>query len=343
MDQTMRDRILSHIENMTPGDRITVRSIARELGTGTEIAWQVIREAELQGLLRFRAAKSPASGEQTNTAGAAPAQEHSSHVDYLRETLPKKDSPETLTLRVISQVTEAQICCGQEYLDRQPSKFLIAAMDLRAMANYLKEGSLCIVGNRLDAQMLALENKSSLLITGNLYPSPEVLGFAQETGCPIMVSPYETFLVASLINLALYAEYEKVVFIGGELLPHQRPEEEEVEQRFTLDFKFEKTSVLTGVIHPWMVNSSQDLKSWVLKYLLEFSQTTFLCDHYNLNTYSPESFYLSEIKPAKLGERIRLTSKLVAKQKNSATIETEVTGERGAILAKSIGKYCDLS
>jgi predicted transcriptional regulator len=350
VDQTMRDRILTYIENMAPGDRITIKTIAQELGAGTEIAYQVIREAELTGLLQFRTAKPSATTGtdfvkpssipvlSTNVSEKDPLGEVPRRLDYLKKTLPKEESPETLTLRIISQITEAQVCCGQEHLNRQPSKFVIAAMDLRAMANYLKAGSLCIVGNRPDAQMLALENKSSLLITGNLYPSPEVLGFAQETGCPIMVSPYETFLVASLINLALYAEYEKIVFIGGELLPHQRPEEEDIEQRFTIDFKFEKASVLTGVIHPWMVNSAQELKSWVLKYLLEFSQTTYLCDH-NLNAFSPESFYLSEIKPAQLGERIRLTSRLIAKQKNGATLETEVTGERGAVLAKSISVY----
>ncbi|MCL1792093.1 MAG: DRTGG domain-containing protein [Peptococcaceae bacterium] len=341
MAQTTRDRILSHIESMAPGDRITVKTIAQELGTGTEIAYQVIREAELKGLLQFRTAK-PSDTAGTDFVKKDMTEGSSAdtvRLAYLRKTLPQEESPETLSLRVISQVTESQICCGQQYLDRQPSKFIIAAMDLRAMANYLKEGSLCIVGNRPDAQMLALENKSALLITGNLFPSEEVLGFAKESGCPIMVSPYETFLVASLINLALYAEYEKIVFIGGELVPHQRPEQEDIEQRFTLDFKFEKTSVLTGVIHPWMVNTDHELKSWILKYLLEFSQTAFLRDHYNLTTHAPESFYLTEIKPAKLGEKIRLTSKLVAKQKTGATIETEVTGERGHVLAKSLCQY----
>ena len=85
-----------------------------------------------------------------------------------------------LTLREVSQIVEGIIICGFEDLDRSPNKFTIAAMEVDSMGRYLKEEALCIVGDRHDAQIFALEHNASLLITGGLETDEEVLALARQ-------------------------------------------------------------------------------------------------------------------------------------------------------------------
>jgi len=63
---------------------------------------------------------------------------------------------------------------------------------------------LCIVGNRRDVQIVALEQNASLLITGGLEPDEEVVALARKKDLVIIQAPYDTFAVTTMINRALY-------------------------------------------------------------------------------------------------------------------------------------------
>ena len=178
---TKHQQILTFIEDLAIGSKVSVRFIAKELDVSEGTAYRAIKEAEAKGFVR-----------------SIPK------VGTIRIEGVKERQIEDLTLREVSQIAEGIVICGFEQLDRSPKKFIIAAMEVDSMGRYLEEETLCIVGNRRDAQILALEHNASLLITGGLEPDEEVVALARQNKLVIIQSPYDTFAVTSMINRALY-------------------------------------------------------------------------------------------------------------------------------------------
>ncbi len=181
MGKTKHQQILSFIENLAIGSKVSVRFIAKELDVSEGTAYRAIKEAENKGLVR-----------------SIPK------VGTLRIEGVKERQIEDLTLHEVSQIVEGIVVCGEDRLTECPNKFIIAAMELKDLERYLEEESLCIVGNRIDAQLLALEHNVPLLITGGLEPLPEVVQLAKKANSVIIISPYDTFVVTTMINRALF-------------------------------------------------------------------------------------------------------------------------------------------
>ncbi|WP_425802566.1 DRTGG domain-containing protein [Desulfitobacterium sp. Sab5] len=181
MSQTKHQQILSFIEGLDVGSKVSVRFIARELDVSEGTAYRAIKEAENKGFVR-----------------SIPK------VGTIRIEGVKERQIEDLTLREVCQIVEGIVLCGYEDLDRTPNKFIIAAMEREAMERYLEEETLCIVGNRHDAQLFALQHGAPLLITGGLDPEEDVLKLARQKHLTIIQSPYDTFAVTTMINRALY-------------------------------------------------------------------------------------------------------------------------------------------
>ena len=76
-------------------------------------------------------------------------------------------------------------------------------MTLDAMTRYIQPESLVIIGNREDAQLLALNQGAAVLITGGFQATPQLIQKADELKIPLMGTTYDTFTVASLINRAM--------------------------------------------------------------------------------------------------------------------------------------------
>jgi len=178
---TKHQQIISFIENLSVGSKVSVRFIARELDVSEGTAYRAIKEAENKGLVR-----------------SIPK------VGTIRIEGVKERKIADLTLREVAQIVEGVIICGEERLNECPNKFIIAAMELKELERYLDEDSLCIVGNRTDAQMLAISKQVPLIITGALEPLPEVLHYAQKFNSVIISSPYDTFVATTMINRALF-------------------------------------------------------------------------------------------------------------------------------------------
>jgi len=178
---TKHQQILTFIEDLAIGSKVSVRFIAKELDVSEGTAYRAIKEAESKGFVR-----------------SIPK------VGTIRIEGVKERQIEDLTLREVSQIVEGVVICGFEHLDRSPNKFIIAAMELDAMGRYLEEGALCIVGNRRDAQICALKHNTSLLISEGLEPDEEVMALARQRELVIIQSPYDTFAVTTMINRALY-------------------------------------------------------------------------------------------------------------------------------------------
>ncbi|WP_186578386.1 DRTGG domain-containing protein [Aquibacillus kalidii] len=183
---TKHEQILLFIESLKVGNKISVRQIAKELNVSEGTAYRAIKEAENQGLV--------STIERVGT---------------IRIERKKKENFEHLTFAEIVSIVDGQVLGGREGLYKTLNKFVIGAMKLEAMMRYTERDSLLIVGNRVEAHKLALEEEAAVLITGGFDTDEHVKRLADEKKLPIISTSYDTFTVAAMINRAIYDQLIK--------------------------------------------------------------------------------------------------------------------------------------
>jgi predicted transcriptional regulator len=180
------EEIINHIFSLQIGTKISVRGISSELGLSDGTAYRAIKEAENMGIV--------------NTIP---------RVGTVRVEKVDKKNIETLTYAEVINILDATILGGKEGINRSLNKFIIGAMTVETITKYISPGYLLIVGNREEAQQLALENEAAVLITGGFDCSDKIKALANEKGLPVLSSSYDTFTVASMINKAIYESMVK--------------------------------------------------------------------------------------------------------------------------------------
>ena len=178
---TKHEQILNYIESLSVGSKISVRKIAKVLDVSEGTAYRAIKDAGQLGIV--------ATIDRVGT---------------VRIEKRNRDNIDTLTFNDIANIVEVQILGGKKGLGKTVSKFAIGAMELQDILKYIGSHTLLIVGNRADVQMEALKRDTAILITGGFQPSKEVVEYANEHELPIISSSYDTFLVANIINRAMY-------------------------------------------------------------------------------------------------------------------------------------------
>ena len=173
-------QIIRYIESLPVGEKISVRSIAKNMEMSEGTAYRAIKEAENIGIV--------STIERVGT------------IRIERKT---KDNLEKLSFGEIIKIIEGEVFGGHDGLDKILNRFVIGAMTLDAMTRYIQPESLVIIGNREDAQLLALNQGAAVLITGGFQATPQLIQKADELNIPLMGTTYDTFTVASLINRAM--------------------------------------------------------------------------------------------------------------------------------------------
>lgn len=177
---TKHEQIIHYIESLPIGEKISVRSIAKNLKMSEGTAYRAIKDAENIGIV--------STIERVGT---------------IRIERKNKRNFEHLTYEALLQVIEGRVMGGAAGLTRTLNKFIIGAMQEEAMQRYLAPDALMIVGNREQVQRLALEQGAAVLITGGFEPSPAIISLANQVQMPILSTSYDTFTVATLINRAM--------------------------------------------------------------------------------------------------------------------------------------------
>ncbi|WP_077621270.1 DRTGG domain-containing protein [Sediminibacillus massiliensis] len=195
---TKHEQILAFIDSLTVGNKISVRQIAKELNVSEGTAYRAIKEAENQGMV--------STIERVGT---------------IRIEKKKKENFEHLTFAEIISIVDGQVLGGREGLHKTLNRFVIGAMKLDAMMRYTERDSLLIVGNRVRAHELALQEGAAVLITGGFDTEENVKKLADEKKLPIMSTSYDTFTVAAMINRAIYDQLIKkeIVLVGDIYTP----------------------------------------------------------------------------------------------------------------------------
>ncbi|WP_208592248.1 DRTGG domain-containing protein [Gracilibacillus suaedae] len=190
---TKHEQILSFIESLKVGNKISVRQIAKELNVSEGTAYRAIKEAENKGLV--------STIERVGT---------------IRIERKQKENFENLTFAEIVSIVDGQVLGGRDGLYKTLNKFVIGAMKLDAMMRYTEKDSLLIVGNRTEAHQLALKEGAAVLITGGFDTDDITKQLADQKQLPIISTSYDTFTVAAMINRAIYDQLIKkeIVLVG---------------------------------------------------------------------------------------------------------------------------------
>ena len=86
---------------------------------------------------------------------------------------------------------------------------------------YTGPDNLLIVGNRTQAQELALKAGAAVLITGGFDTEEDIKKLADSLEMPIISTSYDTFTVATMINRAIYDQLIKkeIILVEDILTP----------------------------------------------------------------------------------------------------------------------------
>lgn len=172
--------IIKHILSLEVGHKISVRSIASDLGVSEGTAYRAIKDCESLGIV-----------------STIP------RVGTVRIEKVERKSIEALTYAEVVNIVEGTILGGKDGIHKTLNKFVIGAMTIDAMEKYISPGCLLIVGNREEAHELALNNESAVLISGGFSASDKIKRLANEKCLPIISSSYDTFTIATMINKAI--------------------------------------------------------------------------------------------------------------------------------------------
>ncbi|MFP7299510.1 DRTGG domain-containing protein [Neobacillus niacini] len=195
---TKHEQILQYIDELPVGEKISVRQIAKAMTVSEGTAYRAIKEAENKGYV--------STIERVGT---------------IRIERKKKENIEKLTFAEVVNIVEGQVLGGKTGLHKTLNKFVIGAMKLEAMMRYTGPDNLLIVGNRTQAQELALKAGAAVLITGGFDTEDHIKRLADHLEMPIISTSYDTFTVATMINRAIYDQLIKkeIILVEDILTP----------------------------------------------------------------------------------------------------------------------------
>lgn len=106
---------------------------------------------------------------------------------------------DTLKARVITGNTGQTVDSG---------KVVIAAANPELMEQFIEDGDIVILGNRYEAQLCAIEmNARCIVVCEGAQVSKTIVKVADENNCAVIVTDYDTYTVARLINQSMPISY----------------------------------------------------------------------------------------------------------------------------------------
>jgi len=110
--------------------------------------------------------------------------------------IPRNRALQAISAREIAEGMGGQVLAGKDHMDVTVENVVVGAMSPdSAIKVFRRKRNRAVItgGDRSDLQMAALEAHMPIIIlTGNLYPAPPVLGRAEELGVPVILVPDDT-------------------------------------------------------------------------------------------------------------------------------------------------------
>src|SRR4051794_34068244 len=121
---------------------------------------------------------------------------------YIRESREASRLDAPTALGAIVRVLEGELVEGSP--DRELfGRVSVLAMSVDSMPIAFGAGDIVVVGDRPDAQRIAIETRVALLVLSNrTRPDDEVLALAREADTAVVISPLDTYVTGRMITLA---------------------------------------------------------------------------------------------------------------------------------------------
>ena len=108
----------------------------------------------------------------------------------------------------IVDTLKAKVVTGDTTQIVDSGKVVIAAANPDLMEQFINKGDIVILGNRYEAQLCAIEmDARCIVICEGAAVSKTIIKVAQEKNCAIIVTDYDTYTVARLINQSIPISY----------------------------------------------------------------------------------------------------------------------------------------
>jgi manganese-dependent inorganic pyrophosphatase len=121
---------------------------------------------------------------------------------YVRESREASRLDAPTALGAIAGVLEGELLVG-EAEDEVTGRVWVLAMATESLPMGFTEGDVVVVGDRPDAQRIAIEVGVALLVLSNATGAePEILELARERGCGVVASPLDSYVTSRMITLS---------------------------------------------------------------------------------------------------------------------------------------------
>ena len=108
----------------------------------------------------------------------------------------------------IIETLEGELIIGDRDAYFDEGKVLIAAANPDMMEYYICKHDLVILGNRYESQLCAIEMEADcIIVCEGAAVSMTIRKLAQERGCTVITTPYDTYTAARLINQSMPISY----------------------------------------------------------------------------------------------------------------------------------------
>lgn len=104
----------------------------------------------------------------------------------------------------ILECLDADMVVGDENAYFDQGKVLVAAANPDLMEYYIKPHDLVILGNRYESQLCAIEMEAAcIIVCEGAGVSMTIRKLAQERGCAVIATPYDTYTATRLVNQSM--------------------------------------------------------------------------------------------------------------------------------------------
>jgi BioD-like phosphotransacetylase family protein len=118
--------------------------------------------------------------------------------------LPKDQVLMSVSVEELRDGLGGEVLCARHALNELVEHLMVGAMSAESALTYFRrESNMAVVtgGDRPDIQLAALETSTRcLILTGNLRPSPLIIGRAEERGVPIILTHHDTLTAIEVIE-----------------------------------------------------------------------------------------------------------------------------------------------
>jgi len=157
--------------------------------------------------------------------------------------LPKERILLSVSVQELSEGLRGEVLCAHENLGLLVEHLMVGAMAVDSALTYFRRKpnkAVITGGDRPDIQLAALETATHcLILTGNIRPSPQIIGRAEELGVPIILTAHDTMTVIECIE----------TFFGKTRF-HQKEKVRHFENLVARCFDFERLYNILGLSRP---------------------------------------------------------------------------------------------